>query len=690
MSDNHMDSDMDSSWLTESGWVGEQSGKPGLDVDRSKYYDKNNEDCNDKYIETGVNALQSSRKPEDVIPGTDRSVLIHMEEGCKEIYEPSSGSRKRGREKKYESEGDKIDKSPITKHRCVITPTETSCIDNSVCSGDSQDFMGFSELSGNLSQEKHQQLREIKKSNHKNKEVSINDQEHTSLASEDTNISLEIISVEPNYEEEEEPCTYKSRSDIATCGSNTQNSERSVEEPIGAISRISTNTTGTKPKTNFNKTNMTKENSAIIIIEPVGSEEEKHRFIRGTVQLSRLIKNSIFGTCEISQVTANPTKNIAVITLKNVSDLKLQTMLQMDQIGGQRVTCRLPKTNASFAGVVGPFGEFTTAAEIEEELHMSGFPNCKAERLVRGKDKVASEHFKVLFEGGNVPKTVGIGYQRYRVRPFIEKPWQCFKCQGFRHNARECKGTQKCLLCSGHHWYKNCPNRDGKRCCTNCKGEHASTDSACPYMKKEYEIQKERTKENKSFAEAKRAVKLRENAIMSEQATQSTVAEEYDNNFPPINRRNNNNISSQDPNNIWVINKELNINEVRRKNNLPKFDKAIQCNLEIDKHAENEIQIHRNNPTENNEPGISVEKTPTIPKWAVFMIKILAIQNISKHNEKCLAITGALKQVLDIEATPDDIEECLKPETIRVGKQSNVTERVRTGDTKQKKKQNGR
>lgn len=43
---------------------------------------------------------------------------------------------------------------------------------------------------------------------------------------------------------------------------------------------------------------------------------------------------------------------------------------------------------------------------------------------------------------------------------------RCFKCCGFMHIAKECKGEQKCSECAGSHKFEECKRETYK--CVNC------------------------------------------------------------------------------------------------------------------------------------------------------------------------------------------------------------------------------
>ena len=61
---------------------------------------------------------------------------------------------------------------------------------------------------------------------------------------------------------------------------------------------------------------------------------------------------------------------------------------------------------------------------------------------------------------------------------------QCFKCFSFDHETDTCNQEKRCLHCSEHHLYKECPNKSKKPKCANCKGAHKSNSNRCTIKKK--------------------------------------------------------------------------------------------------------------------------------------------------------------------------------------------------------------
>ena len=77
------------------------------------------------------------------------------------------------------------------------------------------------------------------------------------------------------------------------------------------------------------------------------------------------------------------------------------------------------------------------------------------------------------------------------------KVYQCFKCQGFNHSAKNCVKNQACAKCGGDHRLAECTESVEK--CVNCerKGHsdlnHRTNGMKCPIYKEEISRIKNKT-----------------------------------------------------------------------------------------------------------------------------------------------------------------------------------------------------
>ncbi|KAF2359202.1 hypothetical protein FHG87_010045 [Trinorchestia longiramus] len=161
--------------------------------------------------------------------------------------------------------------------------------------------------------------------------------------------------------------------------------------------------------------------------------------------------------------------------------------LSVLEIGAWKVKCHLPANQITSVGAIGPFGKDTSSEELTEALIDAGFGGVTVERTYKGKDKIVTALFKVIFNTTTLPQFVCIGYQQYRVSAYIGKPWQCFRCQRFGHNAVNCRDAPRCVVCNGAHNSRECPSPSTRSCC-NCSGNHTANYGGCPKIRQAREL----------------------------------------------------------------------------------------------------------------------------------------------------------------------------------------------------------
>ncbi|KAF2347690.1 hypothetical protein FHG87_021551 [Trinorchestia longiramus] len=241
-------------------------------------------------------------------------------------------------------------------------------------------------------------------------------------------------------------------------------------------------------------------NPIIILVEPSMEDEAKNeKFVANDVALSKALANSAVGIAGISNIKKNLDRNILVVTMKKHYE-DVSPFLR-----GWKVKCRLPANQITPVGAIGPFGKDTSSEELTEALIDAGFGGVTGERIYKGKDKIVIAFFKVVFNTTTLPQFVRIGYQQYRVSTYIGKPWHCFRCQRFGHNAVNCRAAPRCVVCSGAHNSMECPSPSTRSCC-NCSGNHAAKYGGCPKIRQAREVEKITQIQKLSYRDAARQV----------------------------------------------------------------------------------------------------------------------------------------------------------------------------------------
>ena len=250
-----------------------------------------------------------------------------------------------------------------------------------------------------------------------------------------------------------------------------------------------------------------------ILVEPIpgtGNQNNVSKFFSNNVSLAKSIHNSPFKPMLVN-TKKNYAKNLLVLTLSGVTDAVLNKLLTIDRLGEWQVKCRLPLMHQICRGVIGPIGIDSDLVELKAIFS----ENCKEitdiRRIYKGKDKVPTLSVMVTFQSGELPSYMHLYHERFPVRPFVDKPWQCYKCQRFGHNADVCRNKPRCVVCAGEHLLRDCTAKNsggegnletGTVLCANCKKPHTANYGGCAFMLEAKKVEKTRTHNKMSYREA--------------------------------------------------------------------------------------------------------------------------------------------------------------------------------------------
>ena len=133
---------------------------------------------------------------------------------------------------------------------------------------------------------------------------------------------------------------------------------------------------------------------------------------------------------------------------------------------------------------------------------------CK-ERVVKvrqiiktiGENKVTTPLFILTFKLKKLPKTIKLGSEIKRVKPYQIRPSQCKKCYRFGHWFESCNRSEVCENCGieGDHELSKCTLETK---CVLCGGNHRATNQNCPKWKKQLEICEIRTEHQVGYRRA--------------------------------------------------------------------------------------------------------------------------------------------------------------------------------------------
>lgn len=263
----------------------------------------------------------------------------------------------------------------------------------------------------------------------------------------------------------------------------------------------------------------------VIIIERLdASDEENKVFLGASVKISKLLKDSPFGIAGIEELTVNWKRKTLSILMRDKTSIS--ELLLIKKLGQYNITCTQPLSHSLVRGVIGPIGMETTMEELQESLgERENQKVTAAERMPKysGGKKESSLAVKLTFSTEVLPEFVYLGFLRFRVAPYVDRPLQCFKCQGFGHSSKWCGGKEVCLVCAGSHMLKDCPKTNVK--CINCGNNHAANYGGCPRMKQAAQVERVRAINKITYSEAIKQVRSRE---ISNQA-ESTAGTSYQN-----------------------------------------------------------------------------------------------------------------------------------------------------------------
>jgi len=177
------------------------------------------------------------------------------------------------------------------------------------------------------------------------------------------------------------------------------------------------------------------------------------------------------------------------------TDTQRQTLLCQTQIDGKDVSVSVPwsmekrdkgtlerqtKQPQWVKGVVTSVPLDLSMEDVKEETGA-----IWAHRLTkRTKHGIVPTMAVIIAYENDLPKTVNIGFVRYRVSVYIPNPIRCAKCQRYGHKAARCWAEKpRCPKCAQSHTYETCTASADEIKCANCGEEHSSAYKGCKKYK---------------------------------------------------------------------------------------------------------------------------------------------------------------------------------------------------------------
>ena len=367
-------------------------------------------------------------------------------------------------------------------------------------------------------------------------------------------------------------------------------------------------------------------------------------------KLNRLITGSAFNL-NIKDIRLNTNRNLIAIEYEFITEGQMQQLLCTKALGEIVVETFLPNSDRYSYGVIDRIPLDYQEDELLEDLQRCNSKIVKIERLKR-KDHstmawTEARTVKIMFDMKHCPESVNIDFLRYRVRPFIAQPMQCYNCQRLGHTTKSCKATApRCMICSAAHDKKDCTSQIRK--CANCGDSHPANSNQCKYIKKAQEIEQLKAQKGIDY----------------ESQTARKIAQEQDYSQS----------SFKDP--------EQHIEPTVAKNSSTSYSAAVKQNNPPQK---KEVGTQ----TKSNDPAFKLMQIPK--KQPEFYAKLLNFMldmiQITKSNEgdqaRRLLLTSAMRNNFGIDLTiPNTVETPTMEDDVRQG-----TEKTSKGGSKRKKKE---
>lgn len=227
-------------------------------------------------------------------------------------------------------------------------------------------------------------------------------------------------------------------------------------------------------------------------------------FVKQSEQYVHPVKLSKAIEKEIGSVKGATCLSNGRVLIKCKDEMQKTKIMKLKTLAGDKINCI--EVGSKKSGVISGVPLNVTMEEIKGNL--SGGKVGMARRLMMWRDNKKCESLSVLihFEEKNLPAKVKLGFISYTVREYVPPPLRCYNCQRMGHSAALCKGKMRCAKCGEEHQYGKCREGTKLKCC-NCGGEHSAAYAGCPVQQQAREIQKVKTNQNLTYAEAARKVK---------------------------------------------------------------------------------------------------------------------------------------------------------------------------------------
>lgn len=211
----------------------------------------------------------------------------------------------------------------------------------------------------------------------------------------------------------------------------------------------------------------------------------------------------------VKDVRINRHRNIVAVEFSSIESSEKSALLAARALGKYAIHCYRPaldSPNVSW-GVIHHVALDEDLEELQAIISCDAFQVLRIIRLNRfsGGSKQPSTSVKVGFAGNSIPKFVQLDFLQVPVKPFVDPPLRCYRCQRPGHLASGCTAALRCLVCAGNHTKDDCSAE--RPHCANCGGDHVASSRSCRVVAEGLRIQ-ELVRDGLTFTEARKKVRL--------------------------------------------------------------------------------------------------------------------------------------------------------------------------------------
>lgn len=233
----------------------------------------------------------------------------------------------------------------------------------------------------------------------------------------------------------------------------------------------------------------------------------------------------------VLEIRPNLRLNLLALDTRNNESTK--ALLGVTSICGIPVRAYQPRSPDKAVGVIRGLPQDISDDEIKDAAK-AAVPVVRVRRLG------SSDVIQLVFQASTLPEHVCVGYTRFKVLPYTDKPRQCANCHRFGHIESTCQLQLRCIRCGKRHDRAQC-TADQPRC-PNCGKEHESTSRRCPAYLTEEAISKYRHTNHVSYVSA-RAVVVAGDSGNSIAKRKEPIASQHSDSSIPIKKKQNTAVS---------------------------------------------------------------------------------------------------------------------------------------------------